>query len=306
MPRLALESDHLRAEIDPHLGAALCDLSLRSPSGEWFPLFRHAAAGASHFNDTACYILAPWCNRIPRGEFTFDGVPRRVRTNWPDKTAIHGDACARPWKLLDRSPVSARLELDARTLPDRNWPWPYRIRARYETDDRTLRCRLELVNESNAPMPAGVGFHPYFMRRLWDTSDRVAVRAANAGRYPLNDLVPSAPAHPDAVSRALDAGTPLDALGPLDDVFAGADGRAEISWPSSGVRARFDCSPALGHVVIYSPPTPAGGFLPYFCLEPVTMVNNALNLSPQYTTGLVTLAPGQALSVNWNLHVEPL
>lgn len=306
MPRLALESEHLRVEVDPQLGAALCDLTIRGPGDQWFSLLRRAPAGASFFNDTACYLLAPWCNRIPAGEFVHDGTPRRVRVNWPDNTAIHGDVCGRAWSLLERSPVSAGLELDARHLPDRNWPWPYRARVRYETDRDTLRCRLEVTNESNASMPAGVGFHPYFVRHLWDTTDRVTVRAANTGRYRLAALVPAAPAAEDHISRSLATGTPLDALGPLDDVFAGADGRAEITWSASGVRARFRCSPSLGHIVIYSPKSPTGGFLPFFCLEPVSMVNNAVNLHGEgwSNTGLVSLPPGQTLVGEWDLCIE--
>ncbi|CAG0965546.1 Aldose 1-epimerase [Phycisphaerales bacterium] len=308
MHRLALESDSLRAQVDPRLGAAICDLTIRGPGNQWFPLLRRAPAEASCFNDTACYLLAPWCNRIPAGAFTFHGIARNVNVNWPDNSSIHGDVCGRPWTLLDRSPASAAFELDARSLADRNWPWPYRARVRYETAERTLRCRLELTNESNSRMPAGIGFHPYFVRSLWDTNDRVAVLARNAGKYPLQNLVPIEPAAEDAVSRALAAGTPLDALGELDDVFAGADGRAEITWPASGIRARFECSPIFGHVVIYSPSAPAGGFLPYFCLEPVSMVNNAINLYAQgwHETGLVPLAPGDTLAGAWNLHVEPM
>lgn len=302
MGRIVISNDALRLEVDPALGAGLADLSLRGPRGRWWPVLRRAVSDCDHFNELASYTLAPWCNRVDAGRFTFDGRERTLVVNWPDGTAIHGDVCTREWTILDRSPVSARLEFDARETPDRNWPWPYRARVRYQLEPLAVRTEIDVVNESNAPMPAGVGFHPYFLRTLWNSGDIVEVRADVAGRYPCERIMPVGPARPDSISRALSAGTPLDALGDLDDVFPLGGGSPSIRWPASGVNIAFESSPEMGHVVIYSP-AQDDGFMPWFCFEPVSMVNNGFNLMHQgwNGTGVRTILPGESLRAAWTM-----
>lgn len=319
--RIVLESDALRLAIDAELGAAIVGLWCRHAgrhatgareAGDWAAVLRPAPAGASHFNDTSCYLLAPWANRIAGARFRFRGRDVALAPSWPDGTAIHGEVCRRRWRILDRSPVSARLGVSggpdgstaaARAAPG-CWPWRYDAVARYELDGARLVCDLSLTNADSEPMPAGVGFHPFFVRSSRTPDGDVRVRAACSGRYPLERVLPVAPAREDELVRALRAGTTLSGL-VLDDVFAGFDGRAEIHWPDLGVRARFECSDALTHLVLFtgSPgaPTPDA-----FCLEPVSMVNDGFNLLDRgwAGTGVRVLEPGDALAVRWTLAID--
>src|SRR5262249_47187406 len=155
----------LRAAINPGLGAALCELSLEGEHG-WADVLR-TARGASRFTDTSMYLMAPWTNRIAGARFAFQGKEYRLRSDWEDGSAIHGDVKTRSWQILDRTPLSARLALDSRGLSDSNWPWPYRAEVRYEIDGLSLRVDLSVQNLGDTPMPAGMGFHPFFQRRLW-------------------------------------------------------------------------------------------------------------------------------------------
>lgn len=309
MSNVVIESDRLRLEIVPALGGGVADLSLRGPLGFFFPLWRRARSDAAYFNDLASYTLAPWSNRIAGAAFEFEGRVHRLRADWPDGTAIHGIAKSRPWKILDRSPFSARLGFDSRGFGDMNWPWPFTSVIRYELDGAALVTDLSIRNVGDSPMPAGCGFHPYFMRTLWDLRDEVRVGARTGGRYPCSGMLPTGPARPDEITAHLGAGQPLGTLD-LDDVFAGFEGGAEVVWPASGVRARMECSGNLGHAVVFTPQhrREGGGPLPWFCLEPVSMVNDGFNLMGrgQAGTGVAVLEPGESVDFSWRLAVEDL
>lgn len=316
MPRVIIENERLRLALVPELGAGVAEFSMRIPegrepraastldaSGPWQPLWRRAADNTTYFNDLACYVLAPWSNRIAGAQFIFKDREIRLAPNWPDGTAIHGVVKDRPWSILDRSPASARFGLESRDFPDLNWPWAFSATARYELSSRSLAIDLSVTNRSGSPMPAGLGLHPFFMRRLWDPRDDVIVRAAFRGRYPATNMIPTGPAIPDDVTAQLGAGRPLAPL-ILDDVFDGFDSRAEIIWPASRVRASFSVSPTMGHTVIYSPPAPDA----FFCFEPVTMVNDGFNLAArgETGTGVVVLEPGSSLAASMvmTIHAE--
>jgi aldose 1-epimerase len=309
MSSIVIQSERLRLEVVPGLGAGIADLSLKGPLNFFYPLWRRARADATWFNDLASYTLVPWSNRIARAAFTFAGREHRLRADWIDGTAIHGDAKARPWTILDRSPFSARLQFDSRAFADVNWPWPFKSTIRYELDDESLATDLSITNLGDSPMPAGCGFHPYFMRALWDQHDDVRVGMRTTGRYPCNAMLPTGPAHADEITAHFASGQPLGTLD-LDDVFAGFDGKAEVLWPASAVRARFECSPNLAHSVVFTPQHREGGKgpLPWFCLEPVSMVNDGFNLLARgwKDTGVVVLPPGVSAEFSWRMYVESL
>lgn len=305
MRPVTIQGERLRLQLAPELGAGILDLSLRGAKGLWHPVMRRAPACPNGFDELACYLFVPWSNRVAGAAFTFRGATHRLRPDWPDGTAIHGDAKDHAWQILDRSPVSARFERDARAESGRNWPWPYLARVRYEIDADELRIDLSATNAADVDVPMGLGFHPFWMRRLWDERDEVVVNATLAGRYPARGMIPTAPPRADDATAHFAAGRPLANL-QLDDVFAGSLDALEIRWPASGVTARFSCSRELGHTVIYSPRTDSGGPMPWFCVEPVSMVNDAFNLLARGEpgTGTAIVAPGATFSVTWRVRFD--
>lgn len=297
----------LRAELDTDVGAALTDLSIQGPLGDQVPLLRRAPARLAGPQHAASFVLAPWSNRIDEARFVFDGVERTLSRNFPDGTAIHGDVWTRAWRLTDRTPVSARLALDSDDHRDVNWPWRFGCVQRVELAPDHLELELSVTNLADTPMPAGCGHHPYFCRRLWSDDDVVEVQAPVSGRYPARRQIPTGPPADDAHARRLRDGGPLGNPG-LDDVFAGFAGRAEVRWPASGVTLRMDASPGLGHLVVFTPRTaahPEAAPLSWFCLEPVSMVNDGFNALARGDdrTGVVVLEPGQTLNTSVRMTV---
>lgn len=291
----------------PDLGGGVARLDLRHPSLGTLSPWRPAPVTPGSFAALASYSLVPWSNRIDGAEFRHRGVAHRLRADWGDGTAIHGDAKHRPWRVLDRSPLSVRLAVDVVDPADRNFPWAYRAIIRYELRDRSVVTALSVTNLDRVGFPAGLGFHPFWHRRLIGrdgaSSGEAVVRLPVAARYPCERVMPAGPAAPDGVVERLAAGTTLDGLD-LDDVFSGFAGRAEVAWPGTGVRARCECSPEFSHAVLYSPQS--GPNASCFCLEPVTMVNNGFNLRERGWpgTGVVDVAPGDTFTGVWSVSFD--
>jgi aldose 1-epimerase len=302
MTTIVLESSALRVALLPALGAGVADLSLRRDDA-WWPLLRRAQPEPDHFNQLACYLLAPWSNRIEAGAFTFAGRNVRISPNWSDGSAIHGEVCALPWQVEQRGPSSAAMRVRPDPGPGR-WPWAYECRVRYEVHAARFTSRLDVTNLDTTPMPAGLGFHPFFAKAVFSTGDRACIRLPSGGRFPAARMLPTDPARQDVHSRALGAGVPADDLD-LDDVFLGSPESAEVRWPASGVLLRFGSCEGAGFSVVYAPQAAAGP-PPYFCLEPVTMLNNGFNLMARgwTQTGVKVLAPGESMSLAWTFGVE--
>lgn len=303
--RCLLENDDLRIEIDQHVGACITDFAIKGPRGHWWPLLRRTPAIIPGGEHTACYLLSPWSNRIDAGVFAFAGESRRVRINWPDGTAIHGDVRDRAWSILDRSPVSARLRIDSREQDDSNWPWAYLTEVRYELAGSTFETELSITNVDDSPMPVGGGYHPFFNRILWNVADDPVVTAKVTGRYPCERVMVTGPAVMDDLSHRLVKGTTLHEN--LDDIFESPGGEISIHWPASGVRATFESTHQFGKMVIFSPIHDGGSPSPFFCVEPVSMINNGFNLAltgKVPTHGVRVLEPGQELRMGWKLRIE--
>ncbi len=299
MNRVVIDTARLHLEIEPDVGAGIADFSLRRRDGTLAPLMRRAPEPVTWFNDLACYSLVPWCNRIAGARFRFRGREHPLKPDWPDRTAIHGDARSRPWRVLDRSPVAARFTIDSRDFADTNWPWPYAATIRYDLFDDALVVDLSVRNSGESPMPAGLGLHPFWMRRLWADED-CQIRSSLRARYPAVGMIPTGSAREDEISRGLAIGRSLGGL-ELDDVFVCGEpspesGWATIHWPRSGITLRMECSPNLRHAVVYSPAV-SGPSTAWFCLEPVSMVNDGFNLMEKGLagTGVVVLGPGERM-----------
>jgi aldose 1-epimerase len=273
MPPIELCNETMRLVVDPTNGCRIDALDLRGPDGDW-----HAVLGRGE-DCVGSFLMVPWTNRIKNGSFSFDGGSYSLEINHPDGTAIHGVGRDHAWGIADRSPYSARFVFDSRLVEDVNWPFPFGAVFRVEIGEDWVELDLDVTNLGEESMPCGVGHHPYFMRSLWEDGDELNIRAGVGGRYPCVDQIPVDAMVDDEISTGLRKGGPIGNPG-LDDVFGRFDGECELRWDKSGVRCTMQCSEAFTHMVVFTPRdgdedgTPP---LPWVCVEPVTMVNDALN-----------------------------
>ncbi|MFZ5480556.1 MAG: aldose 1-epimerase [Myxococcota bacterium] len=267
---MRLQNDRLLLHLAPDVGAgvlafeSLAHGPLMAPSG--------GELGASSF------LMVPYSNRVADGAFTFHG--RRVRLDEPERHAIHGVVRKRPWEVVSATATAATLRY---RHGGGAWPWPFLAEVDYALDGASLVTRLRVRNLGDDRMPAGLGFHPYFVREDAVVGFRVA------GIYPdaHGTRIPSGPASPPDPGRDFSTPRALDPDAFMDFCAHGWDGRATIAWPGRGIG--LDVRSDLGHLVFYNPPAP------WFALEPVSNANDGFNLFARgdATSGVRVLAPGE-------------
>ena len=157
-----LANDQLRVVVNPAKGAGIMACAVKR-RGEWVDVMPDARKPATKMRFSS-WLMLPYANRIRDGKFSFEG--REYTLENAKNHAIHGDGRNRPWKVLGQSATSLKLGLNSADFADFNWPWP--IEAEYEfvlEGDRFFQ-RLHLVNKGETTMPAGFGWHPYYLREL--------------------------------------------------------------------------------------------------------------------------------------------
>ncbi len=298
MSTVLLENDDLRLLVDPKNGAGT--LSLYGYSGhQWLPLMPDSQRADC---DLACanFLMVPYSNRVENGAFVFGGQHYQLENG--AQHAIHGDVRHRPWQISEQSATRLGCAWDSRQAERVNWPWPFAVAAEFALDGAQLTMRLTLRNEGDSPMPAGMGWHPYFNRTLTRTNEPVYLHFSLEGAYPdANETrIPSGPLQPLAPHQDFAQARMLEPDNFLDTCYYGFQG-GRITWPESGIALRLDASQTCNHLIVYNP---AGKS--YFAVEPVTNANNGVNLLAQDdpTCGTAVLYPGAELAAECTLSLE--
>ena len=241
----------------------------------------------------AAFPLVPYSNRIRGGRFSFRGRTVQLPLNFPpERHSIHGHGWQAAWRAVETKAAEARLEYEH---PADAWPWAYRATQRFTLTPERLVVELALTNESGEPMPAGLGWHPYFPRVPAATiTGEVRAMWLTDGETMPTTLEPPPPA------ADLGRGVGADAVA-LDNCFVGWTGRTTIAWRGIGGRLTITAAPPLDCLVVF---TPTGR--PYFCVEPVSHVTDAFNLAAagRTDTGMRVLEPGDTLRAAIGLEPE--
>ncbi len=254
--RLVLEAADVRLEVSPLDGGRISSLVVRGSE-----LLLTEGAGPILWGS---FPMAPFAGRIRRGRFRFADRDVQLAINHPPH-AIHGTVFERAWRVDD--PATLSIDLGS------GWPFAGHLVQRFGLHDDRLEVVLTLF--ADEPMPAALGWHPWFRRRL----------AGTAGR-------PAAPSSP--VELRLDAawmyvrdadGIPNGELiepppGPWDDCFTGLRSSPRLTWP--GVLG-LELTSSADHWVVYDEPADA------VCVEPQTAPPDFVSLAPS------TTLPGEPL-----------
>ena len=232
---------------------------------------------------SGCFVLAPYSNRLGGSRFDWRGQRFSLALNNERSIhAMHGVAWAGAWQLRAASRSQAELEYQHR--PDAHWPFAFRLRQQFKLSAGGLAMRLHLLNTDARSQPAGLGWHPYFHKRA-----RSHLQVASAGRW-LNDAAADLPSHKVAQAGIDDEVARLD----FDHCFEGWPGVAHLRDEVLAITLSSD----LPYLVVYTPPDK-----PFFCVEPVSHVNNALNMADAVAHGVRCLAPGEAMQAAFRLDI---
>jgi aldose 1-epimerase len=280
---IRLQAGTLACDIAPRLGGCIAGLWLGD-----LPVLRSTpAAQLTSSRQSGCYPLVPFSNRIGQATLEWQGTRHPlVRNNGAEPHAIHGVGWQRPWEVLESDGQSALLSYEHR--PDASWPFAFDCSQGFRLREHTLAVTLSLTNQSGQPAPAGLGWHPWFVKR---PRSHIAFRAA--GRWEMGDDKLPTQRRPnpglDADCAALD----------VDHCFDGWDGVVQLH--DELLRIRLTAT--LTRVVVFT-----NGTREHIAIEPVSHVNNAVNLlqsgSDAAQLGLVTLQPGESCSAQMAIEVE--
>lgn len=184
-----------------------------------------------------CFAMAPYAGRLGHGRLVVDGVQHDLPRDAPPH-AIHGHVFDVPWQLDGEGVLSAPLPA--------TWPFAGFVRQELVLHDGGLDARLVLRAEES--MPATVGFHPWFARRL------ARGRPAELEMSPHRQYEKG---RTDLPTGALIAPT----LGPYDDCFVGMSEPPRLVWRGA---LELTMTSSADHWVVFDQ-------LPdVICLEPQT------------------------------------
>lgn len=295
MSAVTLENERIRLVVDPAQGVNILACFVR-PQHAWLPLMPDVQGGQSDLKASS-FLLAPYSNRIENGRFPFNGQHYQLANG--ERHASHGDVRGRPWQVTTVDAQQISCTFASRDFADTNWPWPFTAMVRYALEGNQLVSALTMRNEGDSPMPAGLGWHPYYNRALSQPGEPVLLHFHVDSVYPdANDnRIPSGPPQPLAPHQDFTSERALAPENFIDGCFYGYDGGGTIRWPASGVTLTYHVDPTCKHLILYNPAKP------YFAVEPVTNANNGVNLLAQGdpTSGIQILAPGETLATHFTV-----
>jgi len=288
------------AEVAPALGFNCHRFAVQGGGQLVEVLWREAAflEGASKPSRSGIPILFPFPGRLPGRMLTWEGKQYELGSDDGRGNAIHGFVHARPWRVLSRSESQVVGEFHAwRDDPSlkTRWPEDFRITATYELAGNRLKMHYRMENPGDAPLPCGLGTHPYFRLPLGGSSAKdCVVQLPVTTQWELIEMIPTGRQLPLVNATELAAGRRFAEL-TLDNCFAGLhfDGgwcSAQIRDPGSGLTMTIRFDRAFRECVVYTPPHREA-----ICIEPYTCVPGAAAMDDSAAAGLRILQAGESL-----------
>jgi aldose 1-epimerase len=276
---IELEAGDMYLEALPEVGGALAKLTWRGQ-----PIVRDTPSGTANPFDTGCFPLVPFTNRIALGKFRFQGRDVTLPPNRRgDIHPLHGQGYRGSWTVAELTKERAVLRF---VHPAGEWPWRYEAEEIYSLEGARLRISLSVRNTDTQPMPAGLGFHPYFPRPA-DTQFRMDF----AGVWLVDEtLIPTKPLPAPGLTDWRNA-TRVSSAAPTDHCHYGWRSPAVITYPSAGFKLTISASDIFRWFQLYIPEGQD-----FFCAEPASHMPDPFNQPVLDETGIKTLAPGETLS----------
>jgi aldose 1-epimerase len=286
---------HGESELVLAPGTGGCVVSFRRGGLDLLRPGSEASVAEADPRSLAGFPLFPFSGRIANARFGAASREITLRANFPPEPhAIHGQAWQGAWRVSSCGEAAATLTFDYGG-DGNDWPWSYRALQRFELNDTGLSLALSLRNLSDTPMPAGLGWHPYFRKADASIQADVLEIWRNGGDSIPRELSSLEPSDDLRETRAVGE---LD----LDNAFRVGERPSVLQWRREGLQLSVAASPELGHLAVFTPPNED-----YFCVEPVSHAPNAVNSQlAQDVTGLRWLRQGESLAATIRLTVEIL
>ncbi|RIY01398.1 hypothetical protein D3218_08550 [Aureimonas flava] len=275
---IALANGSMRLVLRPAWGGRVASLAHERHGDILVPMGR-GTFEPENWPRAGAYPLIPFHNRVRDARFTFAGRSARLHPHADAlPNALHGMGSRAEWRLTALDDRETEIAFEWESCDE--WPWRFSARQHFALGHDRLVLSMSLVNHDAVPMPAGLGWHPYFPGTARCRTDaRIAW-----------------PIEPDYLPRG--TGEPRRELGAT--AYLSDWGTAAVEMDRLTVRLR---AAGMAHLVIHAPP---GGSV--LCVEPVSHLAGALNEPSRRPGaeegGMVPLAPGAALTARIELLVE--
>jgi len=299
-------SGTVRAEVWPGFGFNCLNWQIRRPDGTWGDILYRSPEWDTNPVPTRSGhpILFPFPNRLKHGKFTFEGQEYQLPLNESSGAhAIHGFTPRNPWRVTgsgteaDHAWLTGELHL-AEDLPHAVafWPANFIINISYRLSTTALIAIATVDNPSDAPLPFGLGFHPYFCHPLKPGAvDELILSAPVAQVWEVENGMPTGKRLP--VPADLDFSTPR-AIGstPLDTLYRlpartgdSPTPVARLTHPSAPGELSVWAPPEFGELLLFTPPHRQA-----VAIEPYTCATDAPNLQAAgIDAGWRVLPPGE-------------
>jgi aldose 1-epimerase len=277
---LELAAGDVNASIDEAHGGRLASLRIGG---------QELLVGASGPDDSSitwgCYLMAPWPGRLADGRVRWGDQTIQLRRTH-GRHAIHGLVSGVPWSVDAVDQASAELSV---SLDRDGWPFGGTVRQRIRLEPNRLVLDAEV--HADSPMPAALGWHPWFLRR-----GGASLRVDGDSVLEARRMIPTGRLLPAVGRLDLRAGSALERRR-LDHAYVGVRPPLELAWPD--LTLRLETQPWLPTVVVYTPPGAV-------CVEPQTAWPNALGLDEHgaRAAGAVMLDAGDALRATLTMRWE--
>jgi aldose 1-epimerase len=277
-PSFELHAGALRLALRPDLGGCIAGLWHQQT-----PILRSTEPDALSTSRAAgCYPLVPYSNRLAYRKFRWKGHDYTTQPNFDDSPhSLHGVGWKRPWEIVSSSVLEVVLKL---VHPgDADWPFPFEASQYFTLTPHSMHVEMVITNTAEIAQPVGLGWHPYFTKR---SRSRLHIELESRWDSDAAELPVRKVAQPGIDSDI----SHLD----FDNCFDGWTGPARIR----DEKFSLQLSSSVNHLVVFTPQEK-----PYFCVEPVSHVSNAIHMADPAAHGLRTLAPGESFEATMNLEV---
>ena len=277
-PSFELHAGALRLALRPDLGGCIAGLWHRDA-----PILRSAEPDTlTASRPSGCYPLLPYSGRLAYRKFRWKGQDHTTRANFDDNPhSVHGVGWLRPWEIVSSSVLEVVIKL---VHPgDADWPFPFEATQYFALTPDSMTVELVFKNTAETTQPVGLGWHPYFPKRA---RSRLHIELASRWDTDAAQLPVRKVAQPGIDSDV----THLD----FDNCFDGWKGPARIR----DEKFSLQLTSSLDHLVVFTPQEK-----PYFCVEPVSHVSNAIHMADPAAHGLRSVAPGESVEASMKLEI---
>lgn len=244
--------------------------------------------------EAASFHMLPYSNRIRDGLFNFQG--QTIQLENAQAHAIHGALRDLPWKVTASDSSSLICQFDSTEHPSVNWPWAIAATIEHRIQGDLLTSKITLTNKDKTAMPAGFGWHPYFVRTINGSDATLTLPVSGIFPDATGDCLPDGPPVPLPQTHDFRNPKALDANQRIDCCLSGLKGSCVLDWQQGGVKLIVQASDICEYLVLFNPD------MPHFAVEPITNANDAFNLTTQsIESGTQILQPGESLTATMSI-----